>query len=98
MRCDAVRMTKTNEDLIRRIEGLVAEHIASTRQAVQETIERAFAGAVEVKACNKMVHLRDRPRGCTRASCSGVNGYDERNRVTELAAAKSAGEPGAVSQ
>src|SRR5512138_1488085 len=41
-------MTNTNEDLVRRIEALVAEHIASTRRAMQEAIERAFAAAVVV--------------------------------------------------
>lgn len=39
-------MTNTNEDLVRRIEAMVAEHIASTRRAVQEAIERGFGAAV----------------------------------------------------
>jgi len=42
-------MTNTNEDLIRRIEAMVAEHMASTRRAVQEAVERAFAAAAAVR-------------------------------------------------
>jgi hypothetical protein len=38
-------MTNTNEDLARRIEEMVAEHIASTRKAAQIAVERAFASA-----------------------------------------------------
>jgi len=38
-------MTNTNDDLIKRIEQLVSEHIAASRRAVQEAVERAFATA-----------------------------------------------------
>ena len=43
-------MTNTNEDLVSRIEALVAEHIASSRKAAQEAIERAFAAAASMRA------------------------------------------------
>lgn len=38
-------MTNTNEDLGRRIEQLVAEHIAATRKVAQEAVERALAAS-----------------------------------------------------
>jgi|SRR5690606_7281915 len=38
-------MTNTNEDLGRQIEILVAKHIAATRKAVQEAVERALAAS-----------------------------------------------------
>src|SRR6266851_8594315 len=43
-------MTNTNgyEDLGKRIERLVAEHIAESRRAAQDAVERAFAVAVGV--------------------------------------------------
>jgi hypothetical protein len=43
-------MTNTNriEDLGQRIERLVQEHIAASRKAAQEAVERAFASAARV--------------------------------------------------
>lgn len=38
-------MTNTNVDLGERVERLVQEHIAASRKAAQEAIERAFASA-----------------------------------------------------
>ena len=38
-------MTSTNEDLAKRIEQMIVEHIATTRKAAQIAIERAFASA-----------------------------------------------------
>jgi hypothetical protein len=38
-------MTNTNVDLGERIERLIQEHIAASRKAAQEAIERAFASA-----------------------------------------------------
>jgi hypothetical protein len=38
-------MTNTNEDLGKRIEQMVAEHIAATRKAAKEAVERAFAAS-----------------------------------------------------
>jgi hypothetical protein len=57
-------MTNTNRDLGERIERLVQEHIAASRKAAQEAIERAFASAAKSpvrpaeakaprRACNK---------------------------------------------
>jgi len=45
-------MTNTNsyEDLGKRIERLVAEHIAASRRAAQDALERAFASVVGVPA------------------------------------------------
>jgi len=45
-------MTNTNsyEDLGKRIERLVAEHLAASRRAAQDALERAFAPAVGVPA------------------------------------------------
>lgn len=45
-------MTNANDDLGKKIEQLVAEHIAATRRTVKEAIERGFAsaGAVPVAA------------------------------------------------
>jgi hypothetical protein len=41
-------MTNTNPDLGQRIEHLVREHIAASRKAAQEAVERAFASAEAV--------------------------------------------------
>lgn len=38
-------MTNTNEELGKRIEQLVAEHIAATRKVAQEAVERALAAS-----------------------------------------------------
>jgi hypothetical protein len=38
-------MTSTNEDLTKRIEQMIAEHIAATRKAAQIAVERAFMSA-----------------------------------------------------
>jgi hypothetical protein len=38
-------MTNTNDDLGKRIEELVAEHIAATRKVAQEAVERALAAS-----------------------------------------------------
>lgn len=38
-------MTNTNEELVHRIEQMIAEHIAATRKAAQAAVERAFASA-----------------------------------------------------
>jgi hypothetical protein len=38
-------MTNTNEDLGKRIEQLVAEHVAATRRVAQEAVERALAAS-----------------------------------------------------
>ncbi len=38
-------MTSTNEELGKRIEQLVAEHIAATRKVAQEAVERALAAS-----------------------------------------------------
>lgn len=38
-------MTNTNEDLGKRIEQLVTEHIAATRKVAQEAVERALAAS-----------------------------------------------------
>lgn len=38
-------MTNTNEDLGKRIEQLVSEHIAATRKVAQEAVERALAAS-----------------------------------------------------
>lgn len=45
-------MTNTNgyEDLGKRIERLVAEHMAGSRRAAQDALERAFASSVGVPA------------------------------------------------
>jgi hypothetical protein len=43
-------MTNTNEDLGKKIEQLIAGHIASTRKAAQEAMERAFASSRAVPA------------------------------------------------
>ena len=43
-------MTNTNEDLGKRIEQLVAEHIAATRKVAQEAVERALAASGVVPA------------------------------------------------
>ncbi len=45
-------MTNTNgyEDLGKRIERLVTEHITASRRAAQDAVERAFAAAVGVPA------------------------------------------------
>ena len=40
-------MTNTNVDLCERIERLVQEHIAASRKAAQEAIERAFASSAK---------------------------------------------------
>jgi hypothetical protein len=42
--------TNTNPDLGQRIEHLVREHIAASRKAAQEAVERAFASAEAVPA------------------------------------------------
>jgi|SRR5579859_4214597 len=41
-------MTNTNVDLGERIERLVQEHIAASRKAAQEAIERAFASTAKL--------------------------------------------------
>ncbi len=53
-------MTKTTEDLGKRIEQMIAEHIAATRNTAQEAVERAFlsSGPVRAKAARP-----DRARG-----------------------------------
>lgn len=38
-------MTNTNEDLGKKIEQLIAEHITATRKVAQEAMERAFASS-----------------------------------------------------
>ena len=38
-------MTNTNEDLGKKIEQLVAEHIAATRKVAQQAVERALAAS-----------------------------------------------------
>lgn len=38
-------MTNTNEDLGKRIEEMIVEHIAATRRVAQEAVQRAFVGA-----------------------------------------------------
>jgi hypothetical protein len=38
-------MTNTNEDLGKRIEQMIAEHIAATRKVAQEAVERALAAS-----------------------------------------------------
>jgi len=38
-------MTNTHEDLGKRIEQLVAEHVAATRKVAQEAVERALAAS-----------------------------------------------------
>ena len=43
-------MTKTNEDLGKQIEALVAEHVAATRRLAWEAVERAFGVGGGVKA------------------------------------------------
>jgi hypothetical protein len=43
-------MTNTNEDLSKKIEQLIAEHISATRKAAQEAMERAFASSRAVSA------------------------------------------------
>ena len=43
-------MTKTNEDLGKQIEALVAEHVAATRRLAREAVERAFGVGGGVKA------------------------------------------------
>lgn len=56
-------MTNTNEDLGRQIELLVAKHIATTRKAVQEAVERALAASSVAPV------VAARPtRACTEAS------------------------------
>ena len=40
-------MTKTNEDLGKQIEALVAEHVAATRRLAREAVERAFGVGVK---------------------------------------------------
>ena len=41
-------MTSTNEDLGKRIEQMILEHMAATRKAAQAAVERAFASAAAV--------------------------------------------------
>ena len=43
-------MTNTNEDLGKRIEQMIAEHIAATRKTAQEAVERAFVSSGPVRA------------------------------------------------
>ena len=43
-------MTNTNGDLGKKIEQLIAEHIAATRKVAQEAMERAFASSRAVPA------------------------------------------------
>lgn len=38
-------MTNTNDDLGKRIEQMIAEHIAATRKVAQEAVERALAAS-----------------------------------------------------
>jgi hypothetical protein len=57
-------MANTNEDLGRRIEQMVAEHIAATRKAAQEAVGRAFGEASPAP----------RPRVAAGAAASGRNG------------------------
>jgi hypothetical protein len=55
-------MTNTNDDLGARIEQMIAEHIAVTREAVQAAMERAFAkagaGAEPPAAAARVVRTR----------------------------------------
>ncbi len=45
--CDAIGMANTasNQELARRIEQLIHEHIAASRKVAQEAVERAFSAA-----------------------------------------------------
>lgn len=78
--CDGARMTNTNEELIGRIEALVAEHIASTRRAVQEAIERGFGAAV-VKA-NPASPQRPSPAAASRQRSRTSATGGRKRRVT----------------
>ncbi len=45
MRCDGMAHTASNQELARRIEQLIREHIAASRRAAEEAVQRAFATA-----------------------------------------------------
>lgn len=62
-------MTNTNEDLGKRIEKLVAEHIAATRKVAQEAVERALAASgVTARVAARPVRVRAGVKGKRRAS------------------------------
>jgi len=53
-------MTNTNEDLGKRVEQMIAEHVAATRKVAQEAIERAFASsAVTAPIVARPVRVRE---------------------------------------
>jgi len=62
-------MTNTNEDLGKRIEQLVAEHVAATRKVAQEAVERALAasGAAPMTAA-RPARVRAEPSGKRRGT------------------------------
>jgi predicted Zn-dependent protease len=62
-------MTNTNEDLGKRIEQMIAEHIAATRREAQEAVERALtaSGAAPTVAAQR-VRVRAEGSGKRRAT------------------------------
>lgn len=61
-------MTNTNEELARRIEQMVAEHIEATRKTAEEAVRRAFAAAKTVVPEVAPRATRTRESGKRRAS------------------------------
>src|SRR5262245_16574809 len=70
-------MTNTNEDLGKRIEQMVAEHIAATRRVAQAAVERALA------ASGMAPTVEARPARPVRAR---VEGRGKRRGAAELTA------------
>jgi len=72
-------MTNTNEDLGKRIEQLVAEHIAATRKVAQEAVERALtASGVAPTIAARPVRTRvggGKRRGATELAALGERFY-----------------------
>lgn len=60
--------TNTTQDLARRIERLVQEHISDIHVAAQAALERAFAAEVEAKRRPRQPAERPRSTGKRRAS------------------------------
>jgi hypothetical protein len=61
-------MTNTNEDLGKRIEQMIAEHIAASRRTAQEAVEKAFASSAVAPAVGRSRPARAGARGKRRGA------------------------------